>query len=392
MTVRWHDLIEFLRCVSKIQLSVADKEFILRFSQREVPWVSIAALAEMEGVAGLVYHHLKDLGLLGRLPTSFTRQIENSYRQIRENTVKVIDEAKALSKRFEQMGIPVVALQGFSLLSIYKDPGLRPLSDVDLMVKRGHKEDLTALLQEEGYHNPIVTYPDIFYKDGIKIDIHTHLLNLDRIGSRRYLFPENLSPLWERAVPFFKQSDGLLIPDPFDNLIALATHALKHSYSRMIWLVDIHESLLKWASGPDGWKMVVERALSWHQERVFLYVLILLERIFLLKIPYRVKDKLGIHSLNIIEKRLLSLNLRGFKSRELCYALWFYNIKGAGNKIRFFKETVFPRDEIMAQIFDHNSSHIKGAVCAKRFGKAIAIMGRGLIQALHLSYRSTGNE
>ena len=185
---------------------------------------------------------------------------------------------------------------------------------------------------------------------------------------------------------------GLLIPDPFDNLVALAAHALKHSYSRMIWLVDIHESLLRWAGGPDGRGRVVERPQSWSQEKILLYALILLERIFALKIPYRVKYELGIDSLGILEKHLLSLSLRGFKSKELCYALWLYNIKGAGNKIRFLKETVFPRDEAMAQIFDHGSGQIRAAGFAKRFGKATAVMGRGLYQALHLSFRSTGNE
>jgi hypothetical protein len=117
-----------------------------------------------------------------------------------------------------------------------------------------------------------------------------------------------------------------------------------------------------------------------------------MEGVFSMKAPFCVKSDLGIQKLNILERHLLRLKLRGFSSNEFRIGLWLCNIKGIGKKLEFIRETIFPKDEVMVQIFDHNSSHIKAAVCAKRFGKAIAIMGRGLIQALHLSYRSTGNE
>jgi hypothetical protein len=392
MMVRWHELIEFLRCVSKIQLSAADKEFILRFSQREVPWESIAALAEMEGVSGLLYSHLKNLGLLSTLPKSFTQSIESAYHQTKHRTLGIVAEAERLSQGFEQAGIQVIALQGLSLLSIYGDLGLRYLDDVDLMVRESDKNHLKALLREDGYQNPIDVYPDLLHKEGLKIDIHTHVLNLDRIRARSYLFPEDLTPMWERAIPIFDQTDGILILDPYDNFIALAAHVLKHSYSRLIWLVDLRELLLKLAKSNVGWDRIIERSRFWKQEKVVLYALTLMEGIFSMKAPFWVKSALGIQKLNIFERHLLRLKLRGFSSNEFRIGLWLCNIKGIGKKLEFIRETIFPKDEVMVQIFDHNSSHIKAAVCAKRFGKAIAIMGRGLIQALHLSYRSTGNE
>jgi hypothetical protein len=389
--VKWHELIEFLRCVSKMRLSAEDKEFILRFSQREAPWQSIAALAEMEGVAGLVYYQLKDLCLLGRLPASFTRQIENSYRQARETTVTVIDEAKALSKRLEQRGIPVVALQGLSLLSIYKDPGLRPLSDVDLMIERNHKEALTALLREEGYHNPIVTHPDIFYRDGIKIDIHTHVLNLDRIQTRSYLFPEDLASMWERAVPIFDQTHGILVLDPIDNFIALAAHALKHCYSRLIWMVDLHELMLEWGSTINTWKEMVERARFWRQKRVVLYALVLMEKMFHQKIPLWVEGNLGSKTLNTLEKYLLRLKLEGFSSGELSTALWLFNISGVTKKLKFMRETIFPSKEIMPQLFPQSPWEKKRIIYAHRLARAVASLGKSMGKALAFSVWSGSN-
>ncbi|MBW1911799.1 MAG: nucleotidyltransferase family protein [Deltaproteobacteria bacterium] len=391
--VTWHDMIGFIRCISRSHLTQDDRDNLLHFADQDVPWDHIVVLADWDGAAGFVYYNMKRLDLLHLFPEPALVELKDIYTHTRKRSLAILSEAEALSLALERAGIQAVALQGLSLITtVYKEPGLRQLGDMDLMIRPDHKHGLKEILWQAGYLAPDKRYPDLLYKEEVWVDIHTHILNLDRIGSRRYLFPEDLSRLWERAVPFFEQSPGLLALDPFDNLIALAAHALKHSYSRMIWLVDIHESLLKWASGPDGWEIVVKRSQSWSQERILLYALILLERTFGLKIPYRVKYELGIDSLSILEKHLLSLSLRGFKSRELCYALWLCNIKGAGNKIKFIKETVFPRDEIMDQIFDHGSGHIKVASCARRFGKAITVMGKGLYQALRLSFRSTGNE
>jgi len=389
--VRWHDLIKFLRAISRTTLGEQEAQFIRQFCQREVPWESVKALAEVEGVVGLLYYHLKALDLLSSLPEPFTRQIEASYQKTKRHTLAIIDEAKALSIMFEEARIRVVALQGLSLLSVYGDPGLRQLGDADLMVKPGHKQRLKMLLWESGYRMPAFMYSDLLYKDGISLDIHTHILNLDRIQSRSYLFPEDLTPMWERTIPFSDQSGSLLRLNPYDNFIALAAHALKHSYSRLIWLSDMHESLLQWGTKLNGLEGIVDRARFWRQEKVVLYALILMERIFDLKVPLWVKRALGIQRLNILEKHAIRLKLRGFSSNELCIGLWLCNIKGTGKKLKFMRETVFPRGEIMAQIFPQKPSRKKRVVYVQRIVNAIILLGRNLRQALTFSLRAGRN-
>jgi len=391
--VAWQDLIKFIQCVSRKYLSQDDVDHVLRFAKKDVPWDHLVILAGMQGVDGFVYYHMNYLGLLNILPESVLGKLEGSYAQTRKRTLAILNEAEVLSSSLEQARVPVIALQGLSLINkIYQDPGLRQLGDIDLMVKPDYKIKLKELLFQAGYCSPYPTYPDLLSKADILIDIHTHVLNLERIKSRRYLFCEDLTPMWENATSLFNQPNGLLTLDPYDNIIALAAHALKHSYSRLIWLVDLHEYLIRWADNTNGWEEMVERAQFWHQEKVILYALILIEKIFDLKIPYRVKRELGIHQLNPLEKHLLRLSLRGFASDELCIALWLCNIKGLGKKLKFIKETIFPKDEIMAQIFDKSSQTTKASIYAKRMGKALTMMGKGLQQALHFSFRSGGNK
>ena len=385
------DTVKFIRCISRTHLRQIDKERIQHFLKKDVPWDHLKILAEMEGVSGLLYHHLKTPGLVDFLPKSHIGHFENSYRQTTKHTLAIVEKAEAIASRLEQAQIPVIALQGLSLIRVYGDPGFRPLGDVDLMVKSSHKGRLKGLLWEAGYTMPAPIYPDLLCKDGIWVDIHTHILNLSRIQSRRYLFPEDLSPMWERAILFSDKSRGLLILDPYDSFIALAAHALKHSYSRLIWLVDLHESLLKWVRNPDGWEGIVERTQFWQQEKVVLYSLIQMERIFDLKVPLWVKHDLGIQRLNILEKHLIRLKLRGFSSEELCYGLWLCNIKGAGRKFSFFRETIFPRDDIMAQIFPPKSGTGNRLVYPKRIINAVISLWKNLRQALTFFFRAGGN-
>ena len=172
-----------------------------------------------------------------------------------------------------------MALQGLTLFQIYKKPGLRPMGDMDLLIKADAFPRVVSLLQDIGFHIPNPVYPKNLFKNGLWLDIHTHILNLDRIRSRQYIFPWDLSDLWHRALPLFKRSKGLLRPDPLDNFIVLAAHTLKHSYSRMIWIVDLNESLRVSISNPQKWDQLVERTKFWKQEKTILYGFTILEGI-----------------------------------------------------------------------------------------------------------------
>ncbi len=197
------ETVKFIRCISKTQLSQADMDHMLHFLQKDVHWDYLRVLAEMEGVAGLLYYHLKASGMVDYLPNSFIKKLENTYQQTAKHTLAILSKVEALASKLEEAHIPVLALQGLSLLSIYKNPCLRPLGDADLMVKANHKGKLKSILWGTGYRMPSFMYPDLLCQDGIWVDIHTHILNLERIRSRQYLFPEDLASMWVRVTFLF---------------------------------------------------------------------------------------------------------------------------------------------------------------------------------------------
>jgi len=348
-------LLRFLRCVSRLHLKEDDIYRVTAFLSKSIPWGELVERAEEEGVSGLLLHHLRHPKVVNPPPENILGHLKAIDLQTTRTTLAMVAELKRLSEWMILAGIQAIVLQGMSLIKLYRDPGLRPLSDIDLMVRPIHKPKFKKMLLEAGYCNVAEVYPDIFYRDGICIDIHSHILNLDRIESRRYLFAQDMEPMWERAIPYFGWTKNLMVLDPFDNFIALAAHALKHSYASLIWLVDLRELLIRLTGRPDGWEKIVERTYFWKQQKVILYTLLLMEGMLHHdNIPGWVYSDLGILQLSLAERYLIRLKIRGFSSERYCNALWLFIIPGVRYKLKFIHEALFPRDEIMTQIFLDN--------------------------------------
>ena len=374
-------MVRFIRTISRLHLDSGHRQFIFEFCRQDVPWEQLILLAESEGVDGLFYHHLSHFDEI-KIPEPAKGCLAKRYEDNKRNQAVILKEAELISDQLEQNGLSAIALQGVSLLEIYGAPGLRPMGDIDLLIKPDQYPHVVVLLREIGFGIPLPAYPKNLRKGLLWLDLHTHFINLDRIQSRQYIFPKDLSGLWNRAHPLFSSSAGLLAPDPIDNFVLLSAHTLKHSYSRMIWLVDLYESMHRIVSFPGGWEKLIERIRGWEQEKIVLYGLTVLKGILGLDLPDWVKETLKSKDLGAIEKYLLRLRIRGVNLPEYYVLLCFFAIKGIRGKIEFLYESMFPRDEIMAQIYLTSPSHSRFNQVINRMVQTLSLLGNGLRQAL----------
>ncbi|MFC1824794.1 nucleotidyltransferase family protein [Thermodesulfobacteriota bacterium] len=373
------ELTNLIHCIARTHLRKRDKAYIEYSIKKDIRWDHFLKLADHEGLEGLLYHHLKALDLLSHIPKSSLMVLEKRILEIIQHNLTSLTAARDIAALLAEIKMPGIALQGLSVMKFYGDPALRPMSDVDFMVQPGHEEKFLQSLMQSGYHAPYAVYPNLLYKNGVLLDVHTHLLNLDRIQARRYLFPQNLTPMWERALPYFDHNEYLLALDPYDNIIALAAHALKHGYSRLIWLVDLHESLLKIeGGGEESWAKLVQRTKDWRQDRVVLYALIQIEDFFGLRVPFKAKRDLGLHRLNMVEKHGLRLKIRGSSLNEFSILLSLFSVRGFGSKIKFLLENLFPRRQIMSQIFPRDTHVVKRTDYFKRLFNIATLLLKNL--------------
>jgi hypothetical protein len=303
-----------------------------------------------EGVALLLFETLRRLSSPMDIPAEFTAVMEDLRQATTRANLAAVAAALELSNLAERAGVRIMALQGLTVLRLYHDPALRPMNDLDVMVRPAHRAIFAAVLLREGYELVDPRYPDLFRGRGIEVDLHTHILNLDRIRRRDSLFAENLCSMWDEAEPFHQSGDALLRPSLEDNFIALAAHALKHGYSRLIWLTDLSVLLKSLEAKEGGWNRLLERTRFWGQTKSVLFAMVLVGEMLGERIPASCLQALGADRLMKLERRLLDGVEKGYRPPGLASVLSVCVAEGLGGKLRLAREVVWPRAEVMRRL------------------------------------------
>jgi hypothetical protein len=187
-----------------------------------------------------------------------------------------LDALAALLDAFDGAGIPVIPLKGPLLAeALWDDPGLRPFSDLDLLVHRVDVPRAVELLGTLGYRalewgRPLayeLAYawaacfvPSRTGAAAFPIDLHWGLVG----------FPAGVAPrafdareVWSRTVTEAWRARPVRQLGREDLLLYLALHlAIHHPLGGAGWLLDL-ALLIRRAGSALDWKSVVERARRW---------------------------------------------------------------------------------------------------------------------------------
>jgi hypothetical protein len=168
-------------------------------------------------------------------------------------------EAIALSvEPLMELGIEPVVWKGPALATRYPEPGLRPMSDIDVIVPVDRHPDAIAALQRAGWrsvashkrqYDTALLHPSA---PGFPVEVH---FSLDAWRHR----PNRLrsEELWARRRPIDLWGVAAYGLAPDDEVVAVAAHAGKpwHGFTRLLWATD----LAVLADDAD-WTAVKERA------------------------------------------------------------------------------------------------------------------------------------
>ena len=312
----------------------------------DLDWTRLKDIACTEGVAGILYGHLKDRDI----PQSALSPLNRYYQSVAAQNLISLDALQKLEHALDrEKKIEIVTLKGASLLeNIYPSVGIRPMGDLDLMVRPRDQERFVGLLHAQGYQtDPLI--PHILRKGGSVIDVHIHALNTDRITNRAKLFPSGMEPVWANSVPWQEGYKWLRRPDDVDNILLLCQHAMKHSFSSLIWLMDIHELLRDRDSA--FWARLFKRADHLSQRKSLSYTLFLLNGFFGME-PLQGSGLEDLFKgLSRLERGILGTMFRGQTLHRLGPLLALLCIPGMRARITFLWETLFPEQEIIEQEF-----------------------------------------
>ena len=345
------DFIEYqiLLAASDVEPGREQQKKLLGLIAKHFDQDRLVEMAVREGLAGLLYKNLKKNGILGYLGHGQIEKLQLFYYSAARLNLRLLHDLKKILRKFNHTKTQVVLLQGIPLLQqIYRDIGLRPLTDIDLWVLPGYFAAVERTLAKLGYQNDPF-YPKTFKKNSTLVDVNTHLLWADRIKSRRYLITAAQEDIYRNCRLMDIEGEKAQCLSPTDQIIYLSLHAFKHNLERLIWLADIKNLLAHWEAS--DWDALAKRAKELGVKHVVSYILFFLERLFEWRLPPGARAIYEDTKMGYLENYILQKRLQGKPLPTWGPLLILPADKGLYRRLSFILENLFPRPQVLRQIF-----------------------------------------
>jgi hypothetical protein len=186
------------------------------------------------------------------------------------NNAELIRELKTLTRLFADAGIPVVALKGICFaLTIYPEPALRPMVDLDLLVPASDLPKAVWIAKEAGYVEPV---PEAF--PGLD-DLLSHAVGLQKttapftvlelhhslVAEKSFAYAVPMDWFWTQTEPL-TGFDNLLMLTPTAQVLYASAHAMYQHGARntsLRWFYDLDRLIRVHAERMD-WVLLLAQA------------------------------------------------------------------------------------------------------------------------------------
>ncbi|MBN2355997.1 nucleotidyltransferase family protein [candidate division KSB1 bacterium] len=262
-------------------------------------WQELQALAINQRVISLLYCILKDHVGEMNIPRDILQTIRHAHQQQAGRQVAMFHELGKILSVLHHAEIPVVLLKGIDLAnSLYPDPSLRPIGDLDVLMPYERIEEAIARILPMDYQLEFSwSMPEI--RKGQKEAFYTEA-NLDKqskpyahlelhwrlVTGRASRYAADPEWFWQGARPAAFEHIPCLVLSPERNALYLAGHAaIKHVLFKhgqggvsLMWYYDLHLLLtqktdeIDWdelltAARRFGWNTALYLALTETQQR-----------------------------------------------------------------------------------------------------------------------------
>ncbi len=169
-------------------------------------------------------------------------------------------------KKLEKKKIKAVILRGQILADrVYEDVGLRPWSDLDLLIRKEDWKEVVELFLKERYKPHALSLPLMerafsshfrviplhcnFHTPDVVIELHTDLIHLA-------LPVRNMEEVWGRIQEVESEEGKIYLLSWEHLLINLCLHLNRFGFNRLLWFCDIHELVRKYGKEID-WEYLI---------------------------------------------------------------------------------------------------------------------------------------
>jgi Uncharacterised nucleotidyltransferase len=240
----------------------AYKEWISSVDIENLDWGSYRLLP-------LLYHNLNGLGINDPV----MKKLKGVYRYTWFKNKMLFAEMSRLLQLFSEAGIKTMALKGPALVLVhYRDCGLRPMDDFDVLVPTERATDAIDLLRKNGFVPFKEDSPETILSkrhstpfrsaSQLNMDLHWHLFE-DPVSEH------DDSDFWNAAVPIMVNGVASCALNPTDQLFHAFVHGIRwNSAPPFRWIADMM-TVLKTSENKIDWNRLLTKA---REHRVVLTV------------------------------------------------------------------------------------------------------------------------
>jgi hypothetical protein len=233
-------------------------------------WNRVAELACLSGTAPLLYSHLKRIDPAARVPCAAADMLRAFFVRNAARNLVILRRLHDILLELSRENLPVIALKGVALAeAVYGNPALRPMMDVDLLVRPEALAAAESALKRLRYrfhgdpgkrarylreHYHLVFCSEL---DATTVELHWNIDKLPR-ASR-----VDIAGLWDRSVETRIAGAEARVFSPEDMVLHLGIHAsVKNGFRRSLRsLWDIRE-VVERSPGLE-WRRVAHLAADW---------------------------------------------------------------------------------------------------------------------------------
>jgi len=293
----------------------------------------------------------------------------------------LLRQAREQVRTWQERGLPVVVLKGVALLAdTYRDAGVRPMADYDLLVPMERVQEAADSLQAAGWRPQAdyLAWAQValetqasfnWARADERLDLHWHVLH-------RCQEPAVTRAFWQRAVPLALDGVATLQLCPEDALLHVCSHGVHYSGQPPFrWLADA-AWLLRRRAGPGlAWDRLAAMAAATGSALAVRHGLEYAARELRLPVPAATLAALGAHRPTWRERMDFRRTMdpaeggRWVRAWNLARLLWRAGGRG-GPRARTRRRAQF--------------------ICARWEADSLVQLGRLLAKKLFTGHRGTG--
>lgn len=348
---------------SKINIGGEKSQALKETLHNNLNWDYVLENALKNGTSSLLYRNLGKINDDGAVPGWVIKKLKDVYFDITAKNIVLLEELGKVLKKFDEDKISVIMLKGAALLeNIYQDIGLRPMDDIDILIRKEQFQEIDKCLRELGYFSPDnwSDYMDIspsqylnsiLYIKGqgkISIILHLHWHIINTIVPVYSYGTIDMDRFWKEARQVTIAGVKSLVMAPHHLLIHLSEHILKHSYDRSILFCDIFEVINCYSNNGLDWELLIQDTVEFNLNKPVYYGLYFTSKFLDAEIPESVLVRLKPAHLNYGERKIQTLIEKRKTFPELRYFSYFFMNEKVANKVKFLLRSIFPPREILA--------------------------------------------